>query len=256
MDYRSFDENFSLEGKYALITGASSGIGLEIAKMYLRKGADIFAFDLASTTELTDYAQELGRRCLGFKGDITNRSDIERAVQLAEQDGDGIDILVNCAGIGIIDKAEDLSEEVWDKTMNINLKGSFLMAQQVGRSMLAKKCGGSIICISSQAGVVALDKHIAYGVSKAALIQLVKQFALEWAQYDININAISPTVILTPLGERVWNNPTGDEFKKTIPAKRFGYPEEVAAAALFLASDAARLINGANLVMDGGFTIA
>jgi len=254
MDYRSFDENFSLEGKIALITGASSGIGLEIARMYARKGADLAAFDLAANSGLTEYVRSLGRRCESFQGDITRQEDISKAADSALAAFGRIDILVNCAGIGIVDKAEDLSEEVWDKTMNVNLKGSFLMTQAIGRIMLGQS-GGKIICIASQAGIVALDKHIAYGCSKAALIHMVKQFAFEWARHNININAISPTVILTPLGERHWNNPTGDEFKATIPARRFGYPEEVAACAVFLASDAAGLINGENLVIDGGFTI-
>jgi glycerol dehydrogenase len=255
MDYREFDENFSLEGKRALITGAASGIGLEISKMYARKGADIIAFDLTEAAELKKYVESQGRSFMICQGDITKIEDIQNAVDLAIAEYGKIDILVNCAGVGLIDKAEDLSEDIWDKTMSINLKGSFRMTQVVGRTML-KNGGGKIICIASQAGIVALEKHVAYGCSKAAIIQMVKQFALEWARNNINVNAISPTVILTPLGERVWNNPTGDAFKQTIPARRFGYPEEVAACTVFLASDAARLINGANLVIDGGFTIA
>ena len=109
--------------------------------------------------------------------------------------------------------------------------------------------------MGSQAGVVALDGHLTYGCCKAAVIYATKQFAMELAQYNINVNAISPTIILTQMGEENWNNERGVEFKKKIPAHRFGYPEEVAACAVFLASDASSLVNGANLVIDGGFTI-
>ena len=255
MEDLNFDENFSLAGKRALVTGASSGIGQEIAKMFARKGADIISFDLTEAADLKRYVESLGRECLVERGDVCKTADIQAAVKSALARFGKIDILVNCAGIGLLDKAEDLSEEMWDKTMAVNLKGSFLMTQAVGRTML-QNGGGKIVCIASQAGVVALNRHVAYGCSKAAIIQMVKQFALEWAGRNISINAISPTIILTPLGEKIWNNPTGDAFKQTIPAKRFGYPKEVAACAVFLASDAASLVNGANLVIDGGFTIA
>jgi len=255
MTFRGFDENFSLQGKTAFITGAASGIGLEIAKMYARKGADIIAFDLADTSDLGEYVKTQGSDFLGYQGDITRYDDIQASVNMSVAKFRRIDILVNCAGVGLIDKAEDLSEEIWDTTMNINLKGPFRLTQVVGRHMI-ENGGGKIISIASQAGIVAMDKHIAYGVSKAGIIYMTKLLALEWGKYNITANAISPTVILTPLGRRVWENKEGEEFKKKIPAGRFGYPEEVAACAVFLASDAANLINGANLVIDGGFTIA
>lgn len=254
MNYREFDESFSLKGKIALITGASSGIGMEIVKMYARRGADVAAFDLSPNGELEEYVCSLGRRYAQIQGDVSSSSDVSSAVEDVRAAFGRIDILVNSAGIGSVVKAEDISEDEWDKVLNINLKGSFLMSQAVGRTML-RQGGGKIVCISSKAGVVAMDGHIAYGCSKAALIHMVKQFAFEWARHNINVNAISPTVILTPLGEKHWNNPKGEAMKAAIPARRFGYPEEVAACAVFLASDAANLIHGANLVVDGGFTI-
>ncbi len=254
MSFKEFDENFTLKDKCAIITGAASGIGFEIVKMYARKGADIIAFDLAKSDELEAYVKALGRRYVFYQGDITRAEDLQGVTDAACKEFGKIDILVNCAGVGMVDKAETLSEEMWDTTMNINLKGSVRMAQTVGRTMIANG-GGKIINIGSQAGVVALDRHLAYGAAKAAIIYATKQFALEWAKYKINVNAISPTIILTPMGEKTWNNASGDEFKKRIPAGRFGYPQEVAACAVFLASDAASLINGENLVIDGGFTI-
>jgi NAD(P)-dependent dehydrogenase (short-subunit alcohol dehydrogenase family) len=128
------------------------------------------------------------------------------------------------------------------------------MAQSVGRHMI-EAGGGKIINMASQAGLVALDNHVAYCASKAGVISVTKNLAFEWGQYNINVNSISPTVILTELGKKAWAGEVGEAMKKLIPAGRFGYPEEVAAVALFLASDAANLITGENIVIDGGYTI-
>lgn len=253
--FKGFNENFSLEGKSAIITGAASGIGLAITKMFARKGANIIAFDMASDmSSLESYVNDQGCDFLGFSGNVKDKQALQAMTDAAIEKFGKIDILVNCAGVGIIDTAEDLKEEVWDLTMDVNLKAPFILSQIVGRTMI-KNGGGKIINIASQAGLVALDKHIAYSSSKAGLIMLTKILALEWGKYNIRTNAISPTVILTEMGEKAWAGEVGEKFKKLIPAGRFGYPEEVAACAVFLASDAADLINGENLVIDGGYTI-
>ncbi len=254
MEHRNFDINFGAEGKIALITGAAAGIGQATAIMFAQKGADIICFDLQEAPETCEEVEKCGRRFLGITGDITKSEDIKSAVETAVNELGNIDILINCAGIGILEKVEDVHDDIWQKTFDVNLTGSFKMTQEVGKRML-KTGGGKIICIASQAGIVALDRHVAYGCTKAGIIQMVKQCALEWAGHNININAISPTIILTALGEKNWNNAAGEAFKQTIPARRFGCPEEVAACAVYLASDAAGLINGANIVIDGGFTI-
>lgn len=253
--YRTFNESFSLSGKTAVITGAASGIGIEIVKMFARKGADIVAVDVNKVDELEEYVKSQGMRYLAVEGDITKDESITQIVEDAISYFGKIDILVNCAGVGILEPCEDSTKKVWEFTLGVNLTGSTNLALAIGKTMI-KNGGGSIINLASQAGVVALEGHLAYGVSKAGLIQMTKQLALEWGKYHIRVNAISPTVILTPMGEKNWNNEKGEEFKKRIPIGRFGYPEEIAACAVYLASDASSLFNGANLVIDGGFTIA
>jgi D-threitol dehydrogenase (NAD+) len=165
-----------------------------------------------------------------------------------------IDILVNSAGIVDLAPAEDISLSSWQRTLDINLTGSFLMAQAVGRYMIAQK-SGKIINMASQAGSVAINQHVAYCASKFAIIGMSKTLALEWGQYGITVNTISPTVVLTELGKKAWAGPVGEAFKKEIPTGRFAEPEEVAAAAVFLASNSTNMINGADLMIDGGFTV-
>lgn len=252
--YKNFSEDFSLENKTAVITGAANGIGIEIAKMFARKGADIVSFDMKRSQELEEYVIAQGRKVLSVTGDITRKTDIDTLVSETIQIFKKIDVLVNCAGVGFLEMAEESTDKVWDLTMAVNLTGTTNMSLAVGKTMIENK-EGCIINIASQAGVVALERHLAYGTSKAGVIQMTKQLALEWGQYNVRVNAISPTIILTQMGEMNWNNEKGEAFKQSIPSRRFGYPEEVAACAVYLASDAASLFNGANLVLDGGYTI-
>ena len=255
MEYTGFDKDFRLTHKVALVTGAAQGIGHAIAVLYAEKGADVILVDRQDDVKNAAAAvTQFGRKALPLVADITNTASVRKVVQDSMQAFGKIDILVNCAGVALLDDAETLSEEYWDTTMAVNLKACFIMAQQVGREMI-KAQSGKIVNIASQAGLIALDRHVAYCVSKAGLIGMTKVLAMEWAEFNINVNSISPTVILTELGKKAWAGEVGEAMKKKIPVRRFGYPEEVAAVALFLASDAAAMITGENIVIDGGYTI-
>jgi NAD(P)-dependent dehydrogenase (short-subunit alcohol dehydrogenase family) len=270
----NFDINFGLARKTAIITGAASGIGEAIAHTFAKKGANVVLVEKSDAVREVEKSivtgGGVGAGGIGAEGaagsgvaeggaaslvgDITKNDFIAGIAGAVAGVFGGIDILVNCAGVALLDDAENISEEYWDLTMAVNLKAAFILSQAVGRYMI-KNGGGKIINIASQASVVSLDRHVAYCASKAGLVSVTQVLAAEWAEYGINVNAISPTVVLTELGKKAWAGETGEAMKKLIPANRFGYPDEIAACAAYLASDAANLITGANIVIDGGFTI-
>lgn len=243
----------TLVNKVAIITGGASGIGYAAAQAFAKKGATIVLFDLKE--EVDQIAKEVGgEQATGKKVDITNQQSVAEAVDEVAKKYGKIDVLLNCAGIALLDEAEELSIEDWDKTMDINLKGTFITAQAVGQKMIEQKAG-AIINIASQAGIVAFDRHVAYTASKAGVIGMTKVLAYEWAEYNVRVNAISPTIIMTELGRKAWAGKVGEDMMKQIPIGRFGEPEEVANCAVFLASDDSSLVTGENLVCDGGYTI-
>lgn len=204
MDPRQYDKNFSLTGKVALITGGAKGIGKAISFLYADKGAHLVLVDIAP--ELDDVVVQVRAKdikAIGIKADLRVKADLDRAVKQVIAEFGRIDVLVNNAGVVFLDDAENLSEEWWDLTMDINLKAPFMLSQLVAKEMM-KTGGGRIISMASQAGLISLDKHVAYTSSKAAIIGMTKVLACEWAKYGIKVNCISPTVILTELGEKAW----------------------------------------------------
>ena len=244
--------DFSLAGKVAVVTGGASGIGAAIVDAYAAKDATVVVLDLA-----LDAAQRKvsdGSAAAAYGCDVTNEQSVIDVINAVHPEFGHIDVLVNSAGIAVIDSAEQLSVEAWDQTMAINLRGAFLVSQQVGRIMLAQR-GGTVISLASQAATIALPGHLAYCASKFGLVGMTKVLALEWAGRGVTANTISPTVVMTPLAKELWDNPEGEALKAQIPTGRFAEPEEIAAVAVFLASDAAKMINGVDLLVDGGYTV-
>lgn len=247
------DLDFSLTDRVALVTGGGSGIGAAIASALVTKGARAAVIDL-NEAAASEQAAKLGERSRGFRCDVSDPASVNAAVDAVMETFGRIDILVNSAGIVMLAPAEELPLEAWDKTIDVNLKGTFLMCQAVGKHMLAAK-RGVIVNMASQAATVALDQHVAYCASKFGVVGVSKVLAAEWGGRGVRVNTISPTVVLTELGRKAWDGPHGDALKELIPMGRFAYPNEVAAAAVFLASDAAGMITGADLLVDGGYTI-
>lgn len=211
--FSGYNTNFSLDGKVALITGGAAGIGLAIAQLYVEKGAKVALIDKSDNVITT--AEKLGNS-IGIQCDITNSTAVSQMVEHVIEHYGRLDIVVNSAGIVALAPAENLSESDWDLTMNVNLKGTFLVCQAAGNVMI-NNGKGKIINMASQAGVIALDQHAAYCASKAAIIGLTQVLALEWSPKGIQTNAISPTIVMTELGKKAWEGEKGDEMKGKIP---------------------------------------
>jgi NAD(P)-dependent dehydrogenase (short-subunit alcohol dehydrogenase family) len=249
-------ERFSLKGKKAMVTGASKGIGLAICQVMADAGADIVvtARDGDGLKEAKEAIEAKGRKALMVEADLASERETRGAAEVALKAFGTIDILVNNAGVALVAPLLEASVEDWDKTMAINLRAPFLLSQALAPGMIRQKAG-KIINISSQAGVIGLDDHAAYCASKGGLNQLTRVMTSEWSRHNIQINAICPTVILTPMGEKVWGTPEkGGPMLAKIPLGRFGKPVEVADLVLYLASPASDLVTGQCILIDGGYT--
>ena len=249
--------NFSLEGKTALITGAARGLGRACALALANAGADIALGlrDIETGEEIEKLILQMGRKVIRLQMDVGHLDQINAAVTRAHVEFGRIDILVNNVGIAPANAAENVTEADFDETLRLNIKGTFFTAQAVGRLMIDQG-GGTIINMSSQAGFIALDDESIYCMTKAAINHLTRNLASEWAKYNIRVNAVAPTFIETPGTEPWLNDPA---FRKSvidrIPLGRIGKPMEVAGAVVYLASDAASLITGEIILIDGGWTL-
>jgi NAD(P)-dependent dehydrogenase (short-subunit alcohol dehydrogenase family) len=239
-----------LSGLTALITGAAGGIGSSMAEAFAAAGARLALVDTADCSGL---ASRLGQTHRSYVLDLLDAEAIKETVPRIGEEC-GTDILVNNAGLGIVAPAEEQGLVDWDRTHAINLRAPWLVS--VAALPFLKASGrGRVVNIASQAGIVAIPEHAAYGSSKAGLIGLTKVLAVEWARYGITVNAISPTVVETPMALVGWAGEKGVKARAEIPVGRFAQPAEVAAAAIYLASADAAIINGSNLVADGGYTV-
>lgn len=242
----------SFSGKTAVVTGAASGIGYTVAQHFAERGARVVGVDLADS--VTGLMADLpGSGHHGIVKDLTAPTAAAEVFEEVVGTAGTPHILVNSAGIALLDPATDVPAERWKATLDVNLSASFCMAQAAGRMMLEAGYG-RIINLASQAAVVGLDQHAAYCASKAAIVGFTRVLSLEWAPRGITVNAVSPTVVETPLGKAAWAGEKGERAKAQIPVGRFAQPDEVAELIAFLASDAAAMITGQNVLIDGGFT--
>ncbi|GBQ61673.1 2-deoxy-D-gluconate 3-dehydrogenase [Ameyamaea chiangmaiensis NBRC 103196] len=249
---KALSELLSLSGQVAVVTGGASGIGLAIARRLAEQGARLCLIDRSDTVAAT--ATSLGDGHIGVQADVTDEAAIVSACETALSTLGRVDILINNAGIALIAPAAETTTETWDLTFAINMRAPFLFARTLGPAM-CERGHGRIVNIASQAALVALDKHAAYSASKAGILGLTKVLAFEWGPRGVTTNAISPTVVETELGKKVWAGPVGDAFRAEVPTRRFAQPDEIACAVLYLVSDAAAMVNGENFVIDGGYTI-
>jgi NAD(P)-dependent dehydrogenase (short-subunit alcohol dehydrogenase family) len=251
---------FDLSGRVAVVTGAAHGIGKAIALALARHGADLVVCDLdaealaATATEI----EALGRNAAFTRADIADPDDIKRLFALVDDAFGRIDILVNNVGTGVRRHPEDLTLAEFNHVIQTGVTGSLLCAQEAGRRMIAAGRGGSIINISSIAGASALGRgNLAHSVNKGAVNMLTKELAVEWAKHGIRVNAILPCQVLTEGFQKWLDSPTFDpalynRFLVGIPMNRLATPEDIAGPAVFLASDAAAMVTGTLLGVDGG----
>ena len=251
----SFLDKFCLAGKVALITGGSRGIGKAIALALAEAGADI----IIASRKLPDLqvaAQEVsqtGRRVLAVPANVRHLPEIDNLVKKSIEEFGHIDILVNNAGTNpVFGSVFNFDEKAWEVTIGLNLKGYFFLSQVVGKIM-RDKGGGTIINISSVAGIKPDVGLGVYSISKAGVIMLTQVLAQEWGQYNIRVNAIAPGVVRTKFSELLWTDPViAKETEKNTALGRIAEPEEIANAALFLASEVSSYMTGQTLLLDGG----
>ena len=244
---------FKLNGKKALVTGASQGIGRAIAEGLAEAGADV-AVNYRSyedgAVEAAERIKALGRECVIVKADVSARTEVESMVEQAMSKFGRIDILVNNAGINIKKIAEEMDEETWNRVLGVNLNGTYNCSTAVGKHMIKQK-SGSIVNVTSICSALILRKdfQIAYHSSKGGIVLFTKALAEEWAKYNIRVNAIAPGYTRTAMC------PHGPHKMDTIPMNRMAEPDEMAGAAVFFASEAASYITGQELFIDGGYTV-
>ncbi|MDD3777653.1 MAG: SDR family oxidoreductase [Actinomycetota bacterium] len=249
--------DFKLDGEKAIVTGASRGLGREVALGLAEAGADVAVVDklLEAGKETTEMVKKLGRKSITLQADVTNEEDVKKMVEDVMSEFGKIDILVNNAGIVLWKAAEEMTYDEWKSVIDVNLNGVYLCSKWVGKEMIKRK-KGSIINVSSMSAIIVNQpqKQANYNASKAAVSQLTKCLAYEWAPYNVRVNAVLPGYIGTPLlveADEYYLN----EWSNKAAQKRIPDPAELKGIFVFLASKAATYFCGSLIVADGGYIL-
>jgi NAD(P)-dependent dehydrogenase (short-subunit alcohol dehydrogenase family) len=248
---------FDLSGRAAIVTGAGSGLGRHFALTLARAGARVAAMGrrMEPLTALAREIEGFDGRCVPFALDVQDQASVRRAIAAAETELGAIAILVNNAGISVHKPLLDQTEEDWDRVVDTNLKGAWLVAQEVARHMVRLGHGGSIVNIASVLGLKATGAVPGYVASKAGLVHLTRAMAQELARHKIRVNALCPGYFATDMTKEFLASPEGEKLIKTIPQRRTGSPNELDGPLLLLASDAGAYMSGSVLVVDGGLSV-
>ncbi|MHD0396700.1 glucose 1-dehydrogenase [Staphylococcus simulans] len=253
-------EQFRLDGKVAIVTGGAMGLGQAMATALAQAGADIVIADIqedVAKATATTIRETEGVKATSLKVDVTNPDDVQKMVDDVVDEFGKIDILINNAGMTINAKAEEMTYEQWNKVINLNLNGVFLVAQAVGRQMI-KQGYGNIINTSSMSGIIANkpQEQCSYNASKAGVIMLTKSLAMEWSKYNIKVNTIAPGYMKTELTKPFFEQGGAmiDDWMGFTPMGRPGLPEELGGIVVYLASDASSFAQGSVFTIDGGYT--
>jgi len=240
-----------------LVTGASSGLGRHFARVLVRAGAAVVlaARRLEALRELEEEIVSNAGRALAVRLDVCERRSVEEVIGTAKEAFGRIDILVNNSGVTATAEVLEHTEEDWDRVVDTNLKGAFLVAQAVARQLQAVGCEGSVINVASILGMRQAGHVAAYAASKAGLLQLTKVMALELARFGIRVNALAPGYVETELNQHFLRSTAGAALRKRVPQRRFGEPSDLDGALLLLASDASRYMTGSVIVVDGGHLV-
>ena len=257
INYEKVNGDFSLAGQSAIVVGGAGGIGEATARMYANKGANVAIVDQKDTCqEIADaIAAEYGVKTIGVQCDVTSQESVDNMLKAVVEAFGEVNVLAAMPGFVDLYRATDIDIATIEKHININAIGVFRVCQAVANQMIAQGKGGKIVCVTSQADFIAINKHVGYTMSKAALVGMIKVCALEWAEYGINVNGVAPTVVNTYMGEKAWQGKVKTDMIEKIPAHRFAETDEIAAAVLFLSCKESNMITGEDLVVDGGFTI-
>jgi 3-oxoacyl-[acyl-carrier protein] reductase len=249
---------FSLNGRVAMVTGASSGLGVQFAKALADNGAAVVLVARRATRldALKDEIEKRGGHAQVVEADVTDRAAMLRAFDAAEKSFGTVTILVNNAGIAHGGRAVDMPAEEWRKVLSTNLDAVFFWAQEAARRMLAAKKQGAVVNIASVLGLAVAKGAVAYATAKAGVVQVTKALAVELAFKGVRVNAIAPGWFVTEMNDKYLSGEAGAAIKREIPMRRFGNPGDLDGALLLLASDAGAYITGATIVVDGGQVVA